>query len=76
MPNLDGKNSTEPHKNSKKHVFLTNPKNIEKHAGAGGGGGLTPKHSKTRVLGSASDQKHWKIFLPSSMPKATLLVLI
>ena len=36
---LDGKNSTEPQKSSKKHVFLTNPQNIERHTGAGGGGG-------------------------------------
>ena len=53
MPNLDGKNSTEPHKNSKKHVFLTNPKNIEKHAGAGGGGGGggDPKTLKNTCFG-------------------------
>ena len=45
FPGLNGKNSTEPQKNSKKHVFLTNPQNIEKHTGAGGeGGGMTQKH--------------------------------
>ena len=52
---LDGKNSTEPQKSSKKHVFLTNPQNIERHTGAGGGG-ADPNTLKTRVLGS--DPKH------------------
>ena len=55
---LDGKNSTEPQKNSKKHVFLTNPKTLKNARGLGGEGGgrVTPKHSKTRVL--ESDPKH------------------
>ena len=53
---LDGKNSTEPQKNSKKHVFLTNPKTLKNARGLGGGGRLAPKHSKTPVFGS--NQKH------------------
>ena len=64
---LDGKKqyraSSEPQKNSKKHVVLINPQNIEKDTGAGAGGGLDPKHSKSRVLGS--DQKHGKTCVPS-----------
>ena len=32
---VDGKNSTESQKSSKKHVFLTSPQNVEKHTGAG-----------------------------------------
>ena len=39
-------------------MSLTNPQNIEKHTGPGGGeeGGVTQKYLKTRVFGS--DQKH------------------
>ena len=55
---LDGKNSTEPQKSSKKHVFLTNPQNIERHTGAGGGG-LTPTHSKRVFWGlTQNTEKH------------------
>ena len=56
------KNSTEPQKNSKKHVFLTNPQNVEKHTGAGGGGGgggVTPNTQKHVFWGLTKNiEKH------------------
>jgi len=50
VQNLIRKTTTKPQKNSKKHRFLTNTKNIEKYTGSGRGE-ADPKTLKNTCLG-------------------------